>query len=579
MDPSARIGTTIHGKWKIERLLGSGGFASVYAATHRAGKRVALKVLHPALSASAEVRRRFLKEAYAANSVEHPGVVGVSDDDVTEDGCAFLVMDLLDGESVDARRKRMGGQLPLDDALLIAEQALDVIAAAHDKGIIHRDLKPENLFWTAAGQIRVLDFGIARFREPGDESTSTQTGMTMGSPAFMAPEQARGRWAEVDARTDVYAMGATMMTLLTGRLVHGKLNLNEALIAAATTPAPRLASLLPNVPESVADVVDRALAFDKASRWEGARAMAAAVRKARSHIGILGSATMPLTPAHFGGTGTQGAAPALSVAQQTTPLGTGPQAPAMMAPTTEIAPPGALPGPAQFALQPNLTPPGARLAASGPGANVTPPGAVGLTSSGSGPNVTPPGAVGFTSSGSGPSLTAPGNLSEIGAIGGPGGSTPSAVVTTQPPRRNRGVGALFGGGALLVIGILGLSLWRLGQRPQDAESAITVPTPESVTTSTQEAPVVSAPTVSPTPIDPPAASDSSAPIGTTSSVPFQPDEKPTATITPEASPSSKSAPSVTATKPPPSITTPKPAPAKPTTDPLLGRPRKSKSGG
>ncbi len=356
MDPSSRIGTTLRGKWRIDRLLGTGGFASVYAATHRAGKRVAIKVLHPALSASAEVRRRFLKEAYAANAIEHPGVVGVSDDDVTEDGAAFLVMDLLEGDTVDARRKKAGGKMGLGEVLSVAEQALDALAAAHEKGIVHRDLKPENLFWTTTGQLRVLDFGIARFREPGDESTSTQTGMTMGSPAFMAPEQARGRWAEVDARTDVYAMGATMFTLLSGTLVHGKLNLNEALIAAATMPPPPLGQVAPDVPQVVAAVVDRALAFDKNERWADARTMQQAVRSAKESLTGDGNATLPLTAAPA--LTMQGAVAALSVLNQTTPLGTGPAAPAMRAPVTEIAAAAALPDFAPGAGAPQTTPAG-----------------------------------------------------------------------------------------------------------------------------------------------------------------------------------------------------------------------------
>jgi hypothetical protein len=294
VDPSSRIGTTLRGKWRIDRLLGTGGFAAVYAATHRAGKRVAVKVLHPALGASEDVRRRFLKEAYAANAVDHPGVVGVSDDDVTEDGSAFLVMDLLEGETVEARRKRGGGKLDVAAVLLVAEQVLDTLAAAHEKGIVHRDLKPENLFFTTAGQVRTLDFGIARFREPGDESTSTQTGLTMGSPAFMAPEQARGRWSEVDARTDLYAMGATMFTLLSGQLVHGKGNVNETLIAAATKPAPPLASIAPDVPQAVAAVVDRALSFEMGARWADARAMQKAVRAAKAMLVNAGTGTLPL---------------------------------------------------------------------------------------------------------------------------------------------------------------------------------------------------------------------------------------------------------------------------------------------
>ncbi|MBK8253999.1 MAG: protein kinase [Polyangiaceae bacterium] len=308
MDPSARIGTTLRGKWRIDRLLGTGGFAAVFAATHRAGKRVAIKVLHPTLSASAEVRRRFLKEAYAANAVEHPGVVGVSDDDITEDGCAFLVMDLLEGETVDTFRKRSGGRLDIPTTFQIATQTLDALSAAHEKGIVHRDLKPENLFYTKSGQVKILDFGIARFREPGDEATATQTGMTMGSPAFMAPEQARGHWSRVDARTDVYAIGATVFTLLTGRLVHGKGNLNETLIAAATRPVEPLHSVAPHIPSAICAVIDKALAFDQVDRYSSARDFQAAILQLGDTTRESGS-TLPLGAAPNLPTATVGTQP------------------------------------------------------------------------------------------------------------------------------------------------------------------------------------------------------------------------------------------------------------------------------
>jgi serine/threonine-protein kinase len=118
----ARLGTILREKWRLDRVLGVGGFGAVYAATHRAGKRVAVKMLHPQLSQDHEIRKRFLREAYAANAVEHPGAVSVLDDDVTEDGAAFLVMDLLEGETLQARRKRKGGALPAGEVLSVVDQ-------------------------------------------------------------------------------------------------------------------------------------------------------------------------------------------------------------------------------------------------------------------------------------------------------------------------------------------------------------------------------------------------------------------------------------------------------------------------
>src|SRR3954469_14843641 len=144
----SRVGTRIRGKWRVDKLLGVGGMGAVYSATHRNGSRVALKVPHPQLSMLSDIRARFAREGYVANSVSHHGVVRVLDDDETEDGAAFLVMELLEGETADARARRVGGKLSLDDALIVADGLLDVLAAAHASGIVHRDIKPENVFLT-----------------------------------------------------------------------------------------------------------------------------------------------------------------------------------------------------------------------------------------------------------------------------------------------------------------------------------------------------------------------------------------------------------------------------------------------
>jgi serine/threonine-protein kinase len=275
-----RVGITLCSKWRLDVLLGVGGMAAVYASTHRNGSRVAIKVLHPELSANREVRARFLREGYVANAVGHEGAVKVSDDDTAEDGSLFLVTELLDGESLEDRRRRLGGRLAEDEVLSVADQLLDVLVAAHAKGVVHRDIKPENVFLTRAGQVKVLDFGIARLRELSTTSTATRAGASMGTPAYMPPEQARGLWGEVDVRTDLWAVGATMFHLLTGNLVHQGRTPNERLLSAMTKTAPPLASLLANIGPAVAHVVDRALAFDREKRWPDAHRMQEAVRHA-----------------------------------------------------------------------------------------------------------------------------------------------------------------------------------------------------------------------------------------------------------------------------------------------------------
>jgi serine/threonine-protein kinase len=277
-----RVGTTLRDKYKLDRLLGVGGMAAVYAATHRNNKRFAVKVLHPELSLHADTRRRFLREGYVANSVEHPGAVAVLDDDVTDDGAAFLVMELLDGASVDLVCKANGGKLPVEAALAIAEQLLDVLAAADAHAIVHRDIKPANLFLTREGDVKVLDFGVARIREAETAGTSTHSGMTLGTPAYMAPEQAIGHSEEISGRTDVWAAGATLFALLTGRAVHQARSGPEQMVFAATRPAQPIADVIPDLPKAVCAIIDKALAFAPRDRWETAAAMRDAVRAARA---------------------------------------------------------------------------------------------------------------------------------------------------------------------------------------------------------------------------------------------------------------------------------------------------------
>ena len=155
------VGQWVRNKWHIDKLLGVGGMASVYAATHRNGRRGAIKLLLPEISRNAEIRERFLREGYVANRIGHPGVVGILDDDETEEGLAFLVMELLRGASLQARLRQVGVLPPLE-VLFVADQVLDVLVAAHQAQVIHRDIKPGNVFLLTDGRVKVLDFGLAR---------------------------------------------------------------------------------------------------------------------------------------------------------------------------------------------------------------------------------------------------------------------------------------------------------------------------------------------------------------------------------------------------------------------------------
>jgi len=276
----SRVGRVLNQKWRLDRLIDVGGMAAVYAATHRNGNRVAVKVLHPTFPKKSNVRERFLREGYLANKVGHPGAVSVLDDDTAEDGTVFLVMELLEGESLEALLQRSGGLLGWQHVLAVADQVLDVFAAAHDRGVIHRDIKPANLFLTKEGQVKVLDFGLARLKETDPKTALTGIGVVMGTTSYMPPEQARGKWDLIDGRTDLYALGAVMFRCLSGRVVHEADTPADRLVAAMTRPAPSLATVAPATPAPLVHVVDTAIAFEMSNRWSDAHAMQRAVRQA-----------------------------------------------------------------------------------------------------------------------------------------------------------------------------------------------------------------------------------------------------------------------------------------------------------
>jgi serine/threonine-protein kinase len=274
--PQDRVGQELNGKWTLLRVLGVGGASAVYEAVHRNGRRAAIKMMSHRTIREMPARQLAAHEARLANAVAHPGVVEILDDDVAEDGCTYLVMELLEGETLNQRRRRAGGRLPLAEALALFEQLLDVLAAAHDRGVVHRDLKPENVFVTADGRIKVLDFGLAAAGRAEREDAAVPW---FGTPGFMPPEQARAEWREVDALSDLWAAAATFATVLTGQLVHDGRTPAE-LVLAATSEEVDVSPLEAVAPLRVVDVFQRALAIDRADRWPNARTMLAALRAA-----------------------------------------------------------------------------------------------------------------------------------------------------------------------------------------------------------------------------------------------------------------------------------------------------------
>ena len=278
MEGDARIGTVLGGKYRIVRKLGEGGMGAVYAAVQEPlGRKVAVKVLLPVLARDATLVGRFQREAELAASLGHPNIVQVTDFGV-DDGSAFLVMDLLDGESLGGLLERETTLAP-SRVCFIAAQVLSALEAAHARGVVHRDLKPDNVYLTSvsgvADLVKLLDFGIARLTEGDGDQKMTATGQVLGTPAYMSPEQARGK--PVDARSDLYALGVVMYEALSGRMPVNGSNYHELMFAiVGETPTP-LAQLVPGLDPTLIAVVERAMAKDPNSRYASAAEMRAAL--------------------------------------------------------------------------------------------------------------------------------------------------------------------------------------------------------------------------------------------------------------------------------------------------------------
>ncbi len=271
-----RVGTTLRGKWKLEKLIGVGGMAAVYVGLHGIGRRDAIKILPRSTSPrTGTFRKRFEREAQAANRFRHPGAVEILDMDIADDGAPFLVMELLEGESLGARADR--APLSIEEVLRYVDELLDVLAAAHAEGIIHRDIKPDNLFVANSGHLKVLDFGIARMRQGAVSSLYTKAGALLGTLSYMPPEQILGEAIDAPHRSvrarrhHVPFDRASPPSRSAQRIGHGRED-GDAPGAEALHFVKR------DVPRGVGLVVDRALAFDKAQRFPDALTMQNDVR-------------------------------------------------------------------------------------------------------------------------------------------------------------------------------------------------------------------------------------------------------------------------------------------------------------
>lgn len=287
-----RIGSVVAGKWPIEKLIGLGGMAAVYLSHDSAGTPVAIKVLHSEFSTNDGVRQRFIREAKLTQAVDHSGRVEVYDEGTSEEGDPYFVMEMLEGVTLDKLWKRHNRVLPLEYALEIIDRVLDFLAVCHGMNIVHRDLKPANIFVTDSGYVKVLDFGVARLREAGVDPTLA--GTALGTPAYMAPEQALGSNDRIDARTDLFSIGAVLHALVSGKRLHEGRSHQEAFVLAATRPAPSVARAKSDLPPEVVALVDRALQWDPRNRFQTAQEMRDEIARV---LGVLAGATAAPKPA------------------------------------------------------------------------------------------------------------------------------------------------------------------------------------------------------------------------------------------------------------------------------------------
>src|SRR5882762_6121690 len=268
----AELQAALADRYAIERELGSGGMATVYLARDLKHRRfVALKVLSPALAASLGADR-FLREIELAARLQHPHIVTVFDSG-DAGGILWYTMPYVEGETLRARLARER-QLPLDVALRIATEAARALEFAHQHGVLHRDVKPENLLLTTDGSTMVADFGIAR--PWGEMSKLTQSGVVVGTPAYMSPEQAAGE-RELDARTDVYALGCVLYEMLAGEMPYSGPNAQAVLAKRLSEPAPSLRTTR-DLPVAIERTVARALARSPADRYASAAEFARALQ-------------------------------------------------------------------------------------------------------------------------------------------------------------------------------------------------------------------------------------------------------------------------------------------------------------
>jgi len=269
---SIRGGNVLHGKYRLERELGRGAMGTVWSAIHLTlDQRVAIKVISSDIANSGEAIHRFHTEAKAAAKLRSRYVVQVYDDGETPEGLPYIVMEYLEGESLEDRIVR-SGDIPLAEAVRITTHVGRALSRAHSRGIVHRDLKPANIFITRSEDdemgwvAKVLDFGIAKLDDNRDKST-TKTGTVLGTPLFMSAEQVRGA-SNVDARTDLYSLGMVFYNMLTGKYAFEGSSFGDLLVSICTNPLPKLSQHAPWVSQALDNWFQKACAREVTARFQ-----------------------------------------------------------------------------------------------------------------------------------------------------------------------------------------------------------------------------------------------------------------------------------------------------------------------
>ena len=279
------------GSYRVVKALGKGGMGAVYMAEHPViGSKVAIKFLHPQYATDKKIVDRFFNEARAVNVIGHDNILKILDLNVTEDNRHYFIMEFLHGKALQDLVKP-DVPMPLEEAGPVLLQVCEALQAAHDHGIIHRDLKPDNVYLIVhkgkKNFVKVVDFGIAKLTDEQGQSTGkTQTGMVMGTPAYMSPEQAGGMTNRIDARSDIYSLGCMMYQMATGKLPFPGTSFGEVLIGHLQIPPTPPRQVVPEIPEAYEAIVLKCLEKKQEDRYQSMKDLHDAILGVMEQLGI-----------------------------------------------------------------------------------------------------------------------------------------------------------------------------------------------------------------------------------------------------------------------------------------------------